>query len=93
MNNLKGYMLATVGLVSLVASITMNVVRANNAQTSSVTSSTNHFKVGSAYKFYPVNATGSIRCKITQVDGDWVVCEGSDDWLNTNAMMSAHGPQ
>ena len=93
MNNLKGYVLAAVGIVSLTASIAINVVRANNAQASTVISSTDHFKVGSSYQFYPVNSTGSIRCKITQVDGDWVVCEGSNEWLNTNAMMSARAPK
>jgi len=93
MNNFKSYVLASVGIVSLTASITLNVVRANNAQTATVTSSTDHFKVGSSYEFYPVNTTGSIRCKIRQVDGDWVVCDGSNEWLNTNAMMSARVPK
>lgn len=88
MNNLKSYLLAAVGIVSLVAALTLNIVRANSADTATV-SSTSHFKLGRAYLFMPVNGTSNIRCKVTEVDGDWLSCEGLNERVNTNAMMTA----
>ena len=87
MKNLKSYALATVGIVSLVASLTLNMVRANNAETATV-SSTSHFKLGRAYQLMPVNGTGNIKCKVTEIDGAWLGCEGLNELVNTNAMMS-----
>ena len=88
MNNLKSYMLATIGIVGLVASLTVNIVRANNTETS-VTMSTAHFAPGRSYLLNPANGSGSITCKATSVDGAWLYCEGRNEWVNTNAMMSA----
>ena len=87
MNNLKSYLLATVGIVSLVASLTLNIVRANNTEASTVAASTAHFNPGKTYLFSPANGTGKIKCKVTEVDGAWLSCEGSNGWVNTNAMM------
>ena len=89
MNNLKSYLLATVGIVSLVASLTLNIVRANNTEGSTVAASTAHFNPGRTYLFSPANGTGKIKCKVTEVDGAWLGCEGSNKWVNTNAMMYA----
>ena len=88
MNNLKSYVFATIGIVGLVASLTINVVRANNTQTG-VTSSTAHFTPGKTYELSPVNGSGSISCKATSVDGAWLFCEDRGKWVNTNAMMFA----
>ncbi len=87
MNNLKSYVLAIVGIVSLVAALTLNIVRANNADTATV-SSTSHFKLGRTYMLMPLNGTGNIKCKVTEVDGAWLGCEGLNELVNTNAMMS-----
>ena len=89
MPNLKSYALAAVGVVSLVASLTLNIVRANNAEASTVVSSTAHFNPGRTYLLSPANGTGSIKCKVTGVDGAWLNCEGLNEWVNTNAMMYA----
>ena len=86
MNNLKSYLLATVGIVSLVVSLTLNIVRANT-EASTVAASTAHFNPGKTYRFSPTNGTGKIKCKVTEVDGAWLSCEGSNEWVNTNAMM------
>ena len=88
MNNLKSYLLAAVGIVSLVAALTLNIVRANNADTTTVSSSTSHFKLGRIYLLMPANGTGNIKCKVTEVDGAWVGCEGLNELVNTNAMQS-----
>jgi hypothetical protein len=90
MNNLKSYLLATVGILSLVAALTLNVVRANNAEAPTIVSSTAHFNPGRTYLLTPANGTGKIRCKVTQVDGAWLRCEGeSSEWVNTDTIMSA----
>ena len=89
MNNLKSYVLATVGIVSLVASLTLNIVRANNTEASTVAASTAHFKQSRTYLLTPANGTGKIRCKVAEVDGAWLSCEGSNEWVNTNAMTYA----
>jgi len=87
MHNLKSYLLATVGVVSFVASLTLNIVRANNTAASTVAASTAHFNSGRTYLFSPTNGTGKIKCKVTEVDGAWLSCESSNEWVNTNAMM------
>ncbi|PYS48245.1 MAG: hypothetical protein DMF68_13880 [Acidobacteria bacterium] len=87
MNNLKSYLLAAVGIVSLIAAFTLNIVRANNADTATV-SSTSHFKLGRTYLLMPANGTGNIKCKVTEVDGAWLGCEGLNELVNTNTMMT-----
>ena len=87
MHNLKSYLLATIGVVSLVASLALNTVRANNTAASTVAASTAHFNPGRTYLFSPANGTGKIKCNVTEVDGAWLSCEGSNQWVNTNAMM------
>ena len=90
MNNLKSFMLATVGIVSLAAFFTLNIVRANNAEAPTVTASTAHFNSGKTYLLTPANGTGQIKCKVTTVDGAWLKCEGEKfEWVNTNTMMYA----
>jgi hypothetical protein len=90
MNNLKSYALATVGIVSLVASLTINIVSANNAEASTVVSSTAHFHPNSVYLLTPANGGGQIRCNVSQVDGAWLKCGGEKfEWVNTNTMMYA----
>jgi hypothetical protein len=63
MNNLKSYLLATVGIVSLVASLTLNIVRANNTEASTVAASTGHFNPGRTYLFSPANGTGNTKAE------------------------------
>ena len=87
MKNLKSYLLATICIFCLVASLTLNIVRANNTEASTVVASTAHFKPGRTYLFSPANGTGKIKCKVTEVDGAWLSCEGSNGWVNTNTMM------
>ena len=87
MNNLKSYLLATVGIVSFAVSLTLNIVRANNSEASTVAASTAHFNPGRTYLFSLSNGTGKIKCKVTEVDGAWLSCEGSNGWVNTNTMM------
>ena len=90
MSNVKGYALATVGIVSLVASLTLNIVRANNAEAQTVASSTAHFNPDRTYLLTPANGGGQIKCKVSKVDGAWLRCEGeSVRWVNTNALTSA----
>jgi hypothetical protein len=90
MNNLKGYLLATLGILSLVASLTINIVRANNAEAQTVTSSTAHFNPDRTYLLTPANGSGKIRCKVTKIDGAWLRCEGENsEWVNVDTMMSA----
>lgn len=93
MNNLKSYVLAIIGILSLVATLTLNVARANNAEApTTMTSSTGHFTRSRTYLLNPTNGTGEIKCKVVEVDGDWLRCEdegSSSEWVNTNALMSA----
>lgn len=90
MKNLKSFMLATVGIVSLATFLTFNIVRANNAEASTVTASTAHFNPGKTYLLTPANTTGQIKCKVITVDGAWLKCEGEKyEWVNTNTMMYA----
>lgn len=56
-------MLSIVGIVSLGAFLTLNIVRPNNAQAPTVTASTAHFNPGKTYLLTPANATGQIKCK------------------------------
>jgi hypothetical protein len=88
MNKLRNNLLATVGIASLVCALTIGGVRANNNQ-ATVTSSTAHFSYGKTYVFNPVDGRGSRKCKVIQIDGAWLGCEGSSEWVNTNAMMFA----
>jgi hypothetical protein len=89
MNNLKSYMLAAVGIVSLVAALTLNIVRANNVETPTVVSSTAHFSPQRTYLLNPANGTGQIKCRVVEVDGAWLNCDGDkSEWVNTNTMMS-----
>jgi hypothetical protein len=88
MNNLKSYLLATIGIVGLVASLTVNIARADNTETA-VTISTAHFASGRTYLLSPANGSGTITCKVTSVDGAWLYCDGRNEWVNTNAMMFA----
>jgi len=89
MNKLMNNLLAVVGIVSIASALTISRVRANNTQASTVTSSTAHFSHGKTYLFSPANGTGKRKCKVTAIDGTWLGCEGSSEWVNTNAMMFA----
>jgi hypothetical protein len=94
MSNLKSYLLATVGIISLVASLTINVVRATNAEAPTITAATAHFNPGRIYLLSPANGGSQIKCKVTEVDGAWIRCEGEHaDWVNTNIMMLARDAQ
>ncbi|HMF56549.1 MAG TPA: hypothetical protein VK619_09410 [Pyrinomonadaceae bacterium] len=88
MNNLKSYVLAAVGILCLVASFTLNAVRANS-EAPTVASSTAHFNPGRTYLLNPANGGSQIKCKVTVVDGAWLACDGLNEWVNTNAIMSA----
>lgn len=88
MNNFKSYVLASVGIFSLAASLTLNIARANHAEASAVTSATAHFSSGRTYLLSPANGSSMIKCKVNSVDGDWLSCEDSS-WVNINAMISA----
>jgi len=87
MNNLKSYLLATVGIACLVGSLTLNIVRAGNLDASTVAASTAHFNPGRTYLLSPANGSGNVNCKVTKVDGAWIRCEGTSEWVNTNTMM------
>ena len=90
MNNLKSYVLATVGILSLVASLALNIVRAHNVEAQTTVSSIAHFNLNRTYLLTPANGSGQIKCKVSQVDGTWLKCEGEKfEWVNTNTMMSA----
>jgi hypothetical protein len=89
MNNLKSYLLAAMGIMCLVATLTLNVVRANNTESPTVTSSTAHFIPQRTYLLNPANGGSQIKCRVVEVDGAWLKCEGeSSEWVNTNAMMT-----
>jgi hypothetical protein len=90
MNDRKSYLLATVGIVSLVASLTLNIARASNTEASTLPASTSHFAPGKVYILSPANGTGNFNCKVTEVDGAWLNCEGSNNrWTNSDAMLYA----
>ena len=89
MNKLKTYLVAAVAISSLVFALTVSGARANNTQVSTVSSSTAHFSSGNTYLFTPENGGRKRKCKVTAVDGVWVGCEGSSEWVNTNAMIFA----
>ena len=89
MDYLKRYLFATVGIACLLTSLVISAAKANNAESSMVTSSTAHFNPGKTYLFAPANGTGKVKCKVIAVDGAWLSCEGSNEWVNTNAMMFA----
>jgi hypothetical protein len=92
MNNPKSYVLATIGIVSLTASLTLNVVSASNKEASRVAASTAHFKLGRTYLLYPVSSTGMMKCKVTYIDGAWLNCD-ANRWVNTNALIEASDSQ
>ncbi|MBV8774167.1 MAG: hypothetical protein JO166_17815 [Deltaproteobacteria bacterium] len=90
MNSLKSWMLATLGIVSLGAFLTLRIVRASSAEAPTGAASTAHFNSGHTYLLTPANGTGPIRCKVTAVDGAWLKCEGEKfEWVNTDTMMYA----
>ena len=94
MNNLKSYVLVAIGVTCLIASFTLNIARANNAEAPTVTSSTAHFNPGKTYLLTPANGTGQIKCRVTKVDGAWLKCEGGKfEWVNTNNMIYASDSQ
>lgn len=88
MNDRKSYLLATVGIVSLVASLTLNIARANNREASTLPAST-HFTLGRVYLLSPANGSGIVKCKVIEVDGTWLNCEGLNQWMNSDAMLYA----
>jgi hypothetical protein len=88
MNNLKSYLLAIVGIVSLAASLTLNIARASNTEAVTGAASTAHFKPGKTYLLSPANGASMITCRVTEVDGDWLNC-GPNQWTNSNAMLYA----
>jgi hypothetical protein len=92
MNNPKSYMLATIGIVSLTASLTLNVVSASNKEASRVAASTAHFKLGKTYLLSPASGTSIIKCKVTYIDGAWLSCD-ANRWVNTNAMIEVTDSQ
>jgi hypothetical protein len=92
MNNPKSYMLATIGIVSLVASLTLNVVRANNKEAPTVAASTAHFKWGRTYVLSPASGASMIKCKVTSIDGAWLSCD-ANRWVNTNAIIEVTDSQ
>ena len=89
MNKLKTYLLAAVSIGTLVFAMTISGARANSAQVSTVCFSTAHFSSGNTYLFTPDNGGRKRKCKVTAVDGAWVSCEGSSEWVNTNVMIFA----
>ena len=94
MSSRKSYVLATVGIVSLVASLALNVARAKNTEAPTIVAATAHFSPGRAYLLNPANGGSQIRCKVTEVDGAWIKCEGERaEWVNTNVMMSVRDSQ
>lgn len=91
MKNLRSYALAAVGIVSLIATLALNIARASKPEAPTVVAATAHFISGRTYVFTPANNTGLIRCKVAQVDGDWLECSGEKfEWVNTNTMMLAN---
>jgi hypothetical protein len=91
MNSLKSYVFLTVGIISLVASLTLNIVGASKMEAPTIAASTAHFNESRTYLLTPANGSGQIKCKVNKVDGDWVRCEGeSFEWVNTNTMMYAN---
>lgn len=89
MSNFRSYVLATVGIVGLAAALALNIVRANNSETQTGVSATAHFKVGGTYLLFPVNGSGTITCKVAEIDAAWLKCEEQNNWVNTNAIISA----
>jgi hypothetical protein len=89
MNDRKTYLLATLGIVSLVASLTLNIARASNTDAPTLPASTSHFAPGKVYLLSPANGAGPIKCKVTEIDGAWLKCEGLNQWINSDAMLSA----
>lgn len=88
MNNLRSYVLAAVGIVCFVASLTFNLVKASSVDTPTVVSSTGHFNPNRTYLLTPANGSGQFKCKVMQIDGAWLKCEGEKfEWVNTDAMM------
>ena len=90
MNNLKSYVLAAVGILSLIASLTFNSVRANHVDAPTVVAATAHFNPGRTYLLNPANAGSQITCKVAEVDGTWLKCEDKGiQWVNTDTIMTA----
>ena len=88
MNNTRSYLLAAVGMLCLFASLTLNLVRANSVDAPTVVSSTAHFSPNRTYMLTPTNGAGQFKCKVSQIDGAWLKCEGEKfEWVNTDAMM------
>ena len=82
-------MLATVGVVCLVASITLTFAKAS-VDTPTVVSSTAHFSLNKTYLLSPASGAGAIKCKVVKIDGSWLNCEGNGDvWVNINTIMNA----
>jgi hypothetical protein len=42
-----------------------------------------------SYMLATANGSGTIKCTPISVDGAWLYCDGRNEWVNTNAMMSA----
>jgi hypothetical protein len=79
-----------IGIVGLVGFFTLQFVGTGNASSPQIAPSTAHFNPSQIYVLVPANGTGSIRCKVTAVDGVWLKCEGERyEWVNTNVMMFA----
>jgi hypothetical protein len=94
MSNLKSYVLAMIGVASLVASLTLNAARVSNAEAPTVVAGTAHFNPNRTYLLTPANGGSQIKCKVTQIDGAWLRCEGEhSDWVNSSTMMSARDAQ
>jgi hypothetical protein len=88
MNNPKSYLLAAVGILFFVAGLALNLARANSVDTPTVVSSTAHFSPNRTYMLTPTNGAGQFKCKVIQIDGVWLKCEGEKfEWVNTDAMM------
>jgi hypothetical protein len=83
-------MLATVGVVCLVASVAVALVQSTRADAPTIVSSTAHFIPNRTYLLMPANGGSSITCKVLKIDGAWLKCEGdTHEWVNIDTIMFA----
>ena len=64
MKDRKSYLLAMVGIVSLVASLTLNIARAGNTAAAKLPAATAHFLPGRVYLLSPANGAGGYGVKV-----------------------------
>ncbi len=77
-SRLRSYTLAAISIGSLVISLALNVGHAHNLDAPTVVAGTAYFNPNRTYLLNSASGSEQIKCKVREVDGAWLKCEGEN---------------